>query len=135
MALVRTNPLPVGVYWQDIYPGTDQPAWTNWLARNKGKVAVRKTTMHDQEVDSSRGRGTWYLFEVKSPVTWEGPGFPTIAEQGLKMGPQDAYSAPPPPPNLIDELAKDPLGKFTSVLWGLGAIVGVAVFLGVRKRS
>lgn len=135
MPIVRTNPLPPGVYWQDIYPGTDQPAWTNWLAKNKGRVLVRKTTQHDKVIDDTRGRGTWYLFEVKEPVVWEGPGFPTISEQGVKMGAQDAYSAPPPPPDVLSELSKDPLGKVTSVLWGLGAILGVAVFLGIRKRS
>lgn len=136
MPIVRTNPLPPGVYWQDIFPLRDQPAWSQWLAKHKGKVLVRKTSPHDKEVDETFGRGDWVLFEVKQPVVWEGPGFPSIAEKGVGMNPGDAYSAPEPQEGLLDQLGnvKDPLGKLGTFAFGIGAMLAVAVFLGVRKR-
>ena len=136
MAVIRTNPLPVGVYWQDIFPGKDEPAWSAWLTKNKGKVLVRKTTAHENPPSPGEPRGSWVLFEVKEPVTWEGPGFPTVAPAGVATTPKDVVQAPEHQPDLIDQLGsiKDPLGAVRNIALLAGVGVLALVFLSLKRK-
>lgn len=87
MAVQRTNPLPNGLYWIDLFsptssaPNTKDGAavFNNWAAANGGKVQVQRT-----ETFPEPGLGgpirTWVLFKVVGPPGMFpfGLGFPTI---------------------------------------------------------
>jgi hypothetical protein len=87
MAVAKTNPLPNGLYWIDLFsPTSSAPntkdgaaifaAWTN---ANRGKVAVRRTETFP-EPDLGGPIRTWVLFEVVGPpgAFPFGLGYPTI---------------------------------------------------------
>lgn len=82
--LERRNPLPPGRYWT-IVPEANEQAWTAWVKRTRPKMYI--------EVLEPREGGAFYLFVVKEPVTWEGPGLPTIAEPGVD-GSEDVEKFP-----------------------------------------
>jgi hypothetical protein len=86
MAVERRSPLPVARYWVDVSPA-DQPAFNAWVASGAGAIAVRTTSAYNDG-------WTWYLFDVLSPVPWQGPGFPTIATPDVKT-PADVITSPP----------------------------------------
>jgi hypothetical protein len=86
MAVERRSPLPVARYWVDVSPAA-APAFNAWVAASAGAVAVRTTSTYDDG-------WTWYLFDVTSPVPWNGPGFPTIATPDVKT-PADVITSPP----------------------------------------
>lgn len=99
-AIERTNPLPVGKYWVDVF-APQEVAFQGWLQKNKANVIVTSTESFDAVGDyPSRN---WRLFEVNAPVMWEGPGFPTIAGPNVKSS-TDTADRPAPEPDVIDKL-------------------------------
>jgi hypothetical protein len=87
MAVVRTNPLPKGLYWIDLFsPTSSSPAtkngaviFTAWTAANKGRVAVVRT-QEFSEPPLGGPKRTWMLFRVDAaPGAFPfGLGFPTV---------------------------------------------------------
>ncbi len=125
----RRNPLPVGVYWKDIFP-PDFRAMDRWFNANKATVKIR-TTQHFASVGSDPDRD-WVLFEVTAPTHWDGPGYPDIAGPNVHTS-ADTVQAPPPEKNILDQLdAKDPLGLKTVagniLLVGAAAVAAVLIF-------
>jgi hypothetical protein len=125
-AVERTNPLPVGKYWVDVFE-PQESAFLDWLRRNKTNVAVTSTESFDAAGDYPAR--VWRLFEVNAPVPWEGPGLPTIAGPNVKSS-ADTSDRPPP--------TKDPLDKLSdygtnvektakTILWVAGGVAAVVV--------
>jgi hypothetical protein len=126
-AVERTNPLPAGRYWVDVFT-PQEAAFQSWLQRNKANVIVTSTETFPGETHwfgpDDPGR-VWRLFEVNAPVTWEGPGFPTIAGASVKSS-ADTSDRPAPEPDAIDKL-KDLGGDTTSAAKTALIVTGVAV--------
>lgn len=126
-AIERTNPLPVGKYWVDVFD-PQEVAFRAWLQKNKANVAVTTTESFDP-VGDYPGR-VWRLFEVNAPVMWEGPGFPTIAGPGVNTS-ADTSDRPPPEKDPTDKLADylkklaDDADKAKNTIFWVGAIVAV----------
>lgn len=110
-AVQRANPLPAGRYWVDVF-APDSDAFNGWLSTNRLTVTVRQT----EHYDSAPARD-WYLFEVKAPTPWAGPGLPTIADASVTSS-SDTVQKPDPVPGLADDIeakltaAADPLATF-----------------------
>lgn len=96
-AVERQNPLPAGRYWIDIFD-KDSDAFGAWLSSNKVTVVVRAT----EHFESTPTRD-WYLFEVKVPTPWNGPGFPTVAAPNVTTS-SDTAQRPDPPPSVTDQI-------------------------------
>lgn len=128
-ALERHNPLPIGKYWVDVFE-QDSANFYDWLAANKGAVQVTST-----ESFPSNGGGPareWYLFKVSAPVSWNGPGFPTIAEPNVQSS-SDTSQRPDPEKDPLDKL-DDWMGRKGNGLnyaLALGAVATVIVIGGV----
>lgn len=123
MALERENPLPVGVYWLDVWE-KDQAMFRKWLADNREKVEVIRTASHKRT--SEYPARDWYLFKTHEPVRWEGPGFPTIATEDLQE--HETADRPPPPKPTIERL-EEAAEKVTTA--GTGLLVTLAAVLGI----
>lgn len=122
--IVRENPLPPGWYWQDISQSKDEPAWGNWLKKNAGKVK-RRTTSGSKDL-------VWTLIEVLEPVTWEGPGYPTVADYGATTLPTDVIQAP-----TVEEPAEtlEAAARGFLKLLGVGIAVGVGAYVFTSLRG
>lgn len=119
MAIERRNPVPPGWYWQDIFR-KDAPGFNDWLRRHKGKVFVRKTTT---------GEPMWVLFEVRTPVVWEGPGLPTIADKEERTELDDVIEQrrePDPVDTLVKNDAPGTVQRYIRNTLIFGGIVGTA---------
>lgn len=122
MSLERRNPLPAGKYWQDVtydrLAGFDQ-----WLRRAENRVRIDAT----EEREGSEGSPslTWYAFTVLEPVTWEGPGYPTIIPAGASVTSSSDVVQRPVAVDPIDELKT---AAASGVKWGIGALL---VWLGI----
>jgi hypothetical protein len=126
-AVERANPLPPGKYWVDVFT-PQEAAFQDWLHRNKANVIVTTTESFDPTMDGSPGR-VWRLFEVGTPVTWEGPGLPTIADPGVKSS-EDTAQRPSPEKDPLDKLSDygtDVAKTAKAVLWVVGGVVAVVV--------
>jgi hypothetical protein len=124
MAMMRTNPLPIGDYWVDVF-AKDWTTFRAWLEKNKATLQVKSTestsvdgTEKDAQGDPARD---WYLFHVSAPTKWEGPGYPTIATPDVKSS-ADTVQRPAPE---LDPLQK--LEKGVSDLGAVGGTVGKVV--------
>ena len=127
MATERRNPLPSGYYWVDV-PGSKVEAFTQWLKRNASQVKVTETRELDSE---SLGETiTQYLFRVLEPVSWEGPGFPTIASEGTRL--DETVQRPDPEPEVIDQVL-DTVKSGRGILWLAGA--GIAALVAWKLKS
>jgi hypothetical protein len=107
MTLESKNPLPIGRYWVDV-PEVNLPDFQAWLAD-------RPTQIHVESTDQALSDLTWYLFEVKSPVPWFGPGTPTIAESWVHSR-ADTVQRPPAEMDPLDQLYEWQKGHLTA--WG-----------------
>lgn len=119
MAIERKNPLPVGKYWVDVFdPHIND--FKDWLDKNKDSVIIDK-----QEYYIARDnypQRNWYLFHNTAPVDWQGPGFPTIAEQETHTS-EDTAQKPPPEPSGV-EVIEDAFSKAGNILTLAGLAVG-----------
>lgn len=128
MSVERSNPLPPGVYWVDVF-ASKGPQFNAWLRTHLDSVRVKKTT-HTAARGGYESRD-WVLFEVLSPTPWEGPGFPTIAEQGIETKPEDTVQRPPPEPDPLDSLRAPAWG---SLGLGIGLALGIGYLLSRSRR-
>lgn len=125
-AMERTNPLPAGRYWVDVF-APQEDAFQAWLQKNKANVAVTTTETFDP-IDGYPGR-VWRLFEVSAPVTWEGPGFPTIAGADVQTA-ADTVQRPDPQKDPLDKLSDYGANVGTTakaILWVVGGVVVLVV--------
>lgn len=145
MALERRNPLPRGRYWVDVFdlvsthPATDgenmQAAFRNWLARNADTVRVEST----QSFDTEPARD-FYIFRVLDPVSWEGPGFPEIATDGVQSSADTTQRPDPEQDPLVslqeslDGVSSGTKSVLTAVAFGVGLIVLTNVWAASRGR-
>jgi hypothetical protein len=132
-AVERRNPLPIGRYWVDVF-AKDSDAFTQWTKRNTDRLKIRGTE-HFANDDAALVRD-WMLFEVLSPVPWEGPGFPTVADASVTSS-SDTSDRPPPPPAVVDQMqgmldnAAHEIGDALKT----GVIVSAAVGVGILILS
>lgn len=127
-AMERANPLPIGRYWVDVFE-KDWAAFHGWLAAQRSGVKVSSTESFEA-IDGNPAR-EWYLFDVVSPVRWEGPGFPTVATKAIKSS-ADTADRPPPPKNPLEGLgsALTPSGGTMFAVGALGlGLFALVVFL------
>ena len=118
MAVERRSPLPVARYWVDVSPA-EQPAFNAWVLGSAGAVAVRTTSQYNDG-------WTWFLFDVVSPVPWNGPGFPTIATPDVKT-PADVITSPPVADTPSLEQTITSIGHTAAI--GLFALLALAIVL------
>lgn len=113
MAVARTNPLPRGMYWIDIFRPTaassirdGEPTFLDWTEDNFGKVVVLKREVFPS-VTATPTR-IWYLFRVTAEPTdfpFRELGFPTITGDPELSSDDVAHKpAPPTPGEVFDEI-------------------------------
>lgn len=134
-AVERRNPLPPGIYWVDVIgtvsafgvpDNSELDKFRDWSRRNASKLHIIRTVSTAAEFDFGfvEPAHDWYLFQVKAPVTWEGPGLPTVATESTE---KDDTVQRPPPADPGFELP-DVTGKITTgALTGFGTVFGLAV--------
>jgi len=117
MAQERKNPLPPGRYWIDVFD-PHRRGFKDWLDKNASTISVEQT----KEYETNTPLGTFYLFTTSEPVQWEGPGFPTIADQGVQSQ-EDTAQRPPP--------EKEGLEKLEEIVENTGSFLAMAAILGI----
>jgi len=137
---VKTNPLPVGWYWIDVFDTEENNAnvatFRDWAELNKNTVVIRRTEVHEPGMPSiwtaipwagilsllltdTPPSGIWALFEVTAPTEWDlqiSLGWPNEATP--EMTAADTIQRPPP------EDVEWPW-------WGKWAVGGGVVFVGL----
>ena len=139
----RTNPLPVGRYWQDIFdPYIDE--FHAWLNANSESVFVETTqtfkgsdqSAHEAGIDQPRDR-EFLIFRVIKPVDWNQQhwGFPTVALKSITSS-SDTVSRPALPLDVSTQLydAIPTAKSVMSTLITLGA-AAVAVVILIKVMS
>jgi hypothetical protein len=131
-ALERANPLPPGRYWVDVFE-TDSPNFSTWLAANKGAVSIVSTEHFD--ANAGGPARDWVLFQVSTPVAWQGPGFPTIADASVTSS-SDTAQRPDPTPDVSTTLEQgiQKLGGSSSG-WIFAAAAGGLLVLLLTRGS
>lgn len=125
---MRENPLPPGVYWQDIF-NKDTAAFDAWLDTNKQTIKVVSVE------PSADGEYTWILFRVLEPTQWQGPGLPTIAERGEETKKEDTVQRPPPEKDPLDTIGDVVGGKGVAIYAGIGlALAGIGIGVALARR-
>lgn len=124
-AVERHNPLPIGRYWVDVFdPKTAE--FREWIRRNSDKLKIVSTESFPPSLGYEYPARDWYLFEVISPVEWEGPGLPTIAGDNVHTS-DDTVQRPPPKPDPLDQIdptIPNPMGPIRKAApWVIGAVV------------
>lgn len=118
----RRNPLPNGTYWVDVF-ASKATAFRAWLARNRSSVrVVRTASFPAQHPYEARD---WYLFEVRAPVRWEGPGLPTIATPATT--PESTVQRPAPEASATETL--------TTALASIPPLVLLAVLYLLTRKN
>lgn len=149
--LVKTNPLPVGRYWIDVFED-GIPSWIGWSGGNLATVSVEKTEFYEGTTLLGKIAGWIYpwvptptnpdkvvqpdrvfvIFNVTSPTMWtiaETNGRPSIAPKGVIETSDDTVSKPKGK-GLFDDLSPG-----VKIAVGGTAILGVAVLAGYAFRS
>ena len=116
--LERRNPLPAGRYWIDLF-AQDSDAWLDWRKRNASSVGIEAT----EHINSEPPRD-FIIFHVTAPVSWEGPGYPNVADKSVQSS-NDTAQRPPPQKDPIDKIPDLP--DFTKSSSGMGLLSGLAI--------
>ncbi len=120
--LERSNPLPPGRYWLDVY-GDNRDHFIEWL-KSAGieNVRVLKFEQHPEEANGH----DWHLFEVVKPTAFPHQifGSPTIAEAHVDEM-TDTEHVPPPdsPPPSVEDVVKGTAKTIATV-----AIIGAGLY-------
>jgi hypothetical protein len=124
MTIERRNPLPKGIYWQDVFE-PKWPALDAWLTANRSTVRVRTTQRF--EANAGGPARQFLVFEVSAPTKWPATelGFPTIASSA-DITSADTVQRPPPEPDFADTIT-NPLGSVSSGIFWAGAVALVAL--------
>jgi hypothetical protein len=118
--VMRTNPIPAGRYWVDVF-GFNIPLAAAWFKGMSGLGVHVNATEHFPSTEVPEVRD-WYLFTYTPvngvPVVWDQKtfGFLTIAGPEVKSS-ADTASTPP--------LPLDPLNELETFAESVGALVGV----------
>jgi len=129
-ALERSNPLPAGRYWVDVF-SPDSAAFGAWLTSNQATVRVVSTQSFEKN-DAGPARD-WYLFQVTAPTPWNGPGFPTIADASVTSS-ADTVQRPDPQPDPLStaaDTASDLAASAQKAVTALPTVTLIAIGLGV----
>ena len=126
MALERANPLPEGIYWVDVF-SKDFESFRAWLSYHDDKVRVISTQSFPMSGMMGTPARDWYLFKVLEPVTWEGPGYPDIAESEELTSEETGERPAPPkePVERLEEVLEIPVKVGGTILFGGAAAVAV----------
>lgn len=130
-AVVRTNPLPAGRYWLDVFTPSpsghadSEVVFDRWLVENFGRVVVRTT-----ETFAGPPLRNWYLFEVlagatPTPFPFTALGFPTKAGANVTSS-GDTVQRPPPEAgasSAVEALLEALRSNATLVLIAAGAVL------------
>lgn len=131
-ALVKTDPLPPGRYWIDIFGTEDVQTFTAWHAFNSAFVKIEKTEHYEPNAEAGAPEGGDFVIFVVSeqPVAWGmAPklGWPSTAGSNVQSA-ADTIQAPPPEPNFWEQV--DAEGKKRLAGWVPWAIGGTVLVLG-----
>lgn len=134
-ALVRTEPLPVGRYWIDVFvePFANRSIWDVWLQNALMTDSVHVEVTEHRPADSGGPARDFFIFRVKKPLGWmiaEYVGWPNTAPSGIKSS-DDTVQKPPPEPGLLDTLRKDGLPGW--VPWAVGGTIAVVGLVALSK--
>lgn len=138
MALQRTNPLPLGAYWIDLFRPTtsrpdqkDQlPRFEKWIQDNGGAVRVISSQTFDEDLLGGPIRA-FVIFSVRQspPVPWpfRELGFPNISDRSVQSS-DDTVQKPPP---------EQPPGFFEGFLGGMstGTLLALAALWYVSSNN
>ena len=155
----RSNPIPPGVYWVDLFGAKAIEGFTRWATLHAGVVRVLKVAQSaddaaplewydvaspalalgklGQWATSSAEPYAWILFELAAPLPrWPediGAGLPTVAPRGRDTDPGDTVERPDAAP-LFGDLS--PFASWgNAIAWGLGAVaVGATVYAVTHRR-
>jgi hypothetical protein len=121
----RTNPLPVGRYWIDVF-GDNRAKMSTWLSANRLTVqAVDTESFAENPGGPARD---FYIFKVTAPTAFDMKtfGFPDIAGATVNSS-ADTVQEPPPEPSGTDQLQSvaDTVSKVA--FWGVIIVGGVLV--------
>lgn len=150
---VKTEPLPPGVYWIDVYDTEENDAniatFHDWIELNKATVRVLRTEVHDtgetwfQEFPwagvlslllAKKIVGIWTLFEVTAPTNWFQQlslGWPNEGQKGQNA--RDTIQAPDPEPTIFD---KEWGSESTWIPWAVGGgvvVLGLMAIVALRR--
>ncbi len=132
----RQNLTP-GWYHATLHIKNGEPAaYQAFVANNQGKIVTRKSMRETPHTfwpwQNDDPQFDYVIFEVKEPLTWTLPGFPSIAPKGIETSYSDLVQAPPPPKGLLDKLSDfyDIEGKGTGPLATLGKAGNVIIWGG-----
>lgn len=150
---VKTEPLPVGVYWIDVYDTETNNAniatFHNWTELHKDTVQILRTEMHDtsrpwweefpwagvlsEVLKSKYPIGIWALFEVKQPTRWdqsESLGWPNEATPDMTAS--DTIQKPDPPKGPFDDGYEWPSWTPWAISGGV-VVIGLGVLIALRR--
>lgn len=130
---VKDDPLPVGVYWIDVFDDSQNTAdiatFHDWLALNETTVRLIREEHYNASADwnifETEPHRIWALFEVTAPTLWgQGPslGFPSEGRADMVSG--DTIQKPDPPKTIFDD-------EFEWPAWTGWAVGGGVVVLGL----
>jgi len=145
MTLIRQNPLPLGVFWIDVFsPSAGRPDFANgeipmatWLASNVGSVKITNREIHSEGTFTENPFRFFYVFQVLKPPTnfpFVELGFPTVVKLGApdqilvgdtRVTSDDTVRKPPP---------EDAVESLKAYLGNAGMLVAgsLAAFLGYK---
>lgn len=127
----QINPLPVGVYWIDVFSpapgpsGKTIPEFMTWIGQNPDSIRVLNAETRPPGMSTgSMGDGfarLWVLFEVLKPVTLPlGFGFPTVAESRELTSDATAHNTPTTVADMLEETLPEIAGNVGAFAIGLG---------------
>lgn len=124
MPLERQNPLPPARYWVNVPPDSAAD-FDQWLTSNASSLFVNSTSALD-------GGWNWVLFTVTSPVTWQGPGLPDIADASVQTYADTITS--PPVTSASDSLVSsvETIARYAGI--GAFALLAIYVFVSAKQK-
>lgn len=140
----RSNPLPTGSYWVDVF-ADNRPKMASWAKANRGSVQVLSTqTVGDDDEDPTTYDE--YTFKVSSPVAWDARtfGYPEIIAPPAAPPKSTTVTSPsgsaPKPPAVnssgVKPPVKPPLSSNTTVLVaGAVAVLVLTVTVAMLHKS
>lgn len=143
--LEKSDPLPPGRYWIDIFQ-PNLAIFQAWFLTAQDVVIENQESFEADDEGGYPAR-TWYLFVVKTPVAWglagKGSppriGWPTIAGPGVhtsddtvqKPKGEDIPIFPSGPPDIFNPGAWEPSTKIL-VIGGIVLVVAIAASYAIR---
>lgn len=123
-ALMRTNPLPVGRYWLDVF-GDNRDKMASWVTSGGSSVQVQDTESFDE--NSGGPARDFYIFKVLAPLAWDAVtfGYPTVADSSVNSSDDTVQKPAVESTQDILQAAGDTVTKIA--FWGAIIVGGVLV--------